>query len=431
MRAFALIVAICAPALAGAQEFFTLRGHGGPIMDVAVSSSGRIATSSFDNSVGVWSGQSPNWLESHRAAVNAAVFIDDTTLVSGGDDNAVVLWDLASGASDRRTGHTAKVMALEVSPDGKWVASASWDSRIGLWPVAGGPARFLSGHQLGVNDIAFTADGSQLFSASTDGSIRIWDVETGQELQRLLSHGFGVNQLVLNEAAGWLAYGAVDGGTRIVDTVTGELLHDFTLERRPILAMATDPEMRQIAVGDGEGYIMVIDTTTWRITRDFRATAQGPVWALAFSPNGQNIHAGGLDDILYSWPVATMDTHSQMNTEARSFLEDPETLPNGERQFKRKCSICHALGEGSARRAGPTLYGLFGRPAGTVPDYTYSSILDGSDIVWSGETIDALFDIGPDHYIPGTKMPMQRIAKSQDRLDLIEYLRKATAPREN
>ena len=44
------------------------------------------------------------------------------------------------------------------------------------------------------------------------------------------------------------------------------------------------------------------------------------------------------------------------------------------------------------------------------------------------DTIDALFDEGPDHYIPGSKMPMQRITGADDRADLIAYLRRATDP---
>jgi cytochrome c len=186
-----------------------------------------------------------------------------------------------------------------------------------------------------------------------------------------------------------------------------------------------------MAVGDGQGFIMMIDTKALKITHDFRATAHGPIWALAFSPDGQNIHAGGIEDIVYSWPVDTLDKHGPMSGETRSFLEDPETLPNGERQFKRKCSICHTLTEGSARKAGPSLYGLYGRRAGTVPDYTYSQTLNDSEIVWSPDTINALFDEGPDHYIPGTKMPMQRIVQQSDRDDLIDYLRHATAQQEN
>ena len=40
--------------------------------------------------------------------------------------------------------------------------------------------------------------------------------------------------------------------------------------------------------------------------------------------------------------------------------------------------------------------------------------------------IDALFDEGPDHYIPGSKMPMQVIAGQTDRDDLIAWLKTAS-----
>ncbi len=92
----------------------------------------------------------------------------------------------------------------------------------------------------------------------------------------------------------------------------------------------------------------------------------------------------------------------------------------------RKCSICHSLDAGPSRRAGPTLHGVFGRPAGTAAGYRYSQTLATSSIVWDTDTIDALFDQGPDHYIPGSKMPMQVIASGSDRADLIAFLRAAT-----
>lgn len=414
-----------------ADEFFTLKGHGGPIMGIAVAPGGQIATASFDNSVGLWSDATPAWLENHRAAVNAVVFASDNLMFSAGDDFAVVRWNLAADTATRLEGHKGKVVALSVSPDRTTVASASWDGSIGLWPTAGGPPRFLTGHRAGINDLAFSSDGARLYSASVDGTIRLWDAESGTERGVMVKHGFGVNEIVLNEAAGWLAYGAVDGVTRIIEPDSGNAIADLSLDRRPILSMAADAAKAKLAVGDGQGFIMVLDTATWRITHDFRATDGGPIWALAFSRDGTNIHAGGLDDRMYSWPVATMDEFGPMETGTRSFLENPETLGNGERQFKRKCSICHALGRDSARRAGPTLYGLFGRRAGTVTDYAYSDTLDGSEIVWTDKTVDALFDVGPDHFIPGTKMPMQRIVSSDDRADLIAYLREAAAPKEN
>jgi len=58
--------------------------------------------------------------------------------------------------------------------------------------------------------------------------------------------------------------------------------------------------------------------------------------------------------------------------------------------------------------------------------YKYSATLRNSDITWAEDTIDLLFDQGPDHYIPGSKMPMQVIASADDRADLIEFLKGAT-----
>ena len=439
LRALAIATLVATPL--AAQDFFTLKGHGGPIMDIAVSPSGQIATASFDNSIGVWDGTTPTWYEGHRAAVNVVAFWGEHTTISAGDDFEVRFWPTAT-VSRVLGRHQGKVVDLAYSTKAGLVASASWDASIGLWPLSesvggavnspldGKTAKFLKGHAQGVNDVVFSEDGTTLYSASMDGTIRVWDVESASEQQILVKHGFGVNELILNEHDGWLAYGAVDGGTRLVEIDTGELVADLTLDRRPILSMAFHAATHQLAVGDGEGYIMVVDTETHKITRDFRATQRGPIWALNFSPDGQNIHAGGIEDILYSWPISTMDEHGPMADTMRSFLEDPKALPNGERQFKRKCSICHTLTLGSARKAGPSLHQLFGRQAGTVPDYTYSDTLDGSEIVWSAETINALFDQGPDHYIPGTKMPMQRIAKKTDRDDLIGYLSTATVRRE-
>lgn len=425
VRIKALVIMLVAALPMQAQEFFTLKGHGGPIMDIAVGPDGQIATASFDNAVGLWTETGPRWLDGHGAAVNAVVYPTGGQVISGSDDFSVRIWDPKTGMGQVAHQHAGKVMGLASSGDGSIVVSASWDGTIAVLRDGRVPL-VLEGHRAGVNDVALDDAGKRVISTSTDGTIRVWDIATGRESRQIVRHGFGINEMVIDEAAGWLAYGAVDGVTRIVDLETGDLIKDVTLDRRPILAMAHDPVGNRLAVGDGEGFIMILSTTDWSIERDFRATLRGPVWALAFSPDGQNIHAGGLDDAMYSWPVTELGGQARLGQEAVSYLEDPARLPNGERQFKRKCSICHILTASSARRAGPTLAGLFGRRAGTVPDYAYSDTLAGSEIIWNETTIDGLFDLGPDHYIPGTKMPMQRITAASDRKDLIDYLRTET-----
>ena len=429
MRLRVLLAALALlPSLAAAEGFFTLEGHGGPVRGIGASSAGgTILTASFDYSVGVWQQGEPRWLEGHRAAVNAAEFAGDGIVVSAGDDFDVVKWNLESGESEVLGSHTGKILSLAVSPDGAVVASAGWDRKIGIWPLDGSAPRFIEGHGGGVNDILFSSDGALIYSASGDGTIRVWRVEDGIQTRVLVRHGFGINTLAADFKAGWLAYGAVDGGTRVLDIDSGDLIADFTLDRRPILAMAVDAAGERLAVGDGHGYIMIVDCAAWEIWKDFRAALHGPVWALRFSADGANIYAGGIDDSMFAWPVASLDEHGRMAAGRPSYLRKPGEMSNGERQFQRKCSICHTLVPDSMRRAGPTLSGIFGRRAGDLPGYRYSPALQTSRIVWSEETIDLLFDLGPDEYIPGTKMPMQRIADPQDRVDLITYLKSALA----
>lgn len=409
-----------------AQDFFTLKGHGGPVKGIAVGQDGSIATASFDNSVGLWRDGTPEWMEAHDAAVNAVAYLGQGRVVSGSDDYTLRLWDSASGISRTLGAHQAKIIQLAVHPDGVRVATASWDRTARVWDVDGGGFVEMKGHENTINDVAFSPDGARLYTASSDGSIRIWDTETGDIQRHLVTHGFGINTIVLAEDETWIAYGAVDGGTRVLSLPDGAEMGDYTADRRPVLAMSYSSEVGRIAIGDAHGYIMMIDTEAWRIADDFKATLSGPIWALAFSPGGQNIHAGGLDNAMYSWPMTALDTENAMADTKRSFLKDPGEMSNGERQFQRKCSICHTLGPDSERRAGPTLYNLFGRPAGAIEGYPYSPILRDSDIVWSEDTVNQLFDLGPDHFIPGSKMPMQVIAAPNDRDDLIAFLKDAT-----
>ncbi|HEV3447394.1 MAG TPA: hypothetical protein VG099_22320, partial [Gemmataceae bacterium] len=63
---------------------------------------------------------------------------DGKTLASGGFDNTVRLWDLATAKELRCfTGHQACIRAVRFSPDGKTLATASGDSTILVWDLAG------------------------------------------------------------------------------------------------------------------------------------------------------------------------------------------------------------------------------------------------------------------------------------------------------
>jgi cytochrome c len=88
----------------------------------------------------------------------------------------------------------------------------------------------------------------------------------------------------------------------------------------------------------------------------------------------------------------------------------------------RKCQGCHSI---DRNRVGPKHLGLFGRPAGSVPDFDYSAAMKNSGIVWNEQTLDR-FLADPRGVVPGTKMTYAGIKNAQDRADLIAYLKQAT-----
>ncbi len=106
--------------------------------------------------------------------------------------------------------------------------------------------------------------------------------------------------------------------------------------------------------------------------------------------------------------------------------DESEADARGAKLF-RKCAACHTVTADGGHRAGPTLYGVFGRRAGTIEGYNYSDALSHSNLVWTEETIDQLFAEGPDAFTPGSKMPLQRMPSAKDREDLISYLKTITA----
>ena len=93
----------------------------------------------------------------------------------------------------------------------------------------------------------------------------------------------------------------------------------------------------------------------------------------------------------------------------------------GQKKFE-ECQACHSL-DRNAESVGPSLYGVFGRKAGTLADFRYSPAMKRSGIAWSSEGVDA-FVVDPQKVVPANRMPYAGMADAGDRADLIAYLQK-------
>lgn len=85
-----------------------------------------------------------------------------------------------------------------------------------------------------------------------------------------------------------------------------------------------------------------------------------------------------------------------------------------------QCRTCHVTDAG-VNRIGPSLAGIIGRAAGTVPGFAYSPANSGSGITWTKEKLFQYLE-NPQRVVPGTKMIFPGIPDAQRRADLIAYL---------
>ncbi len=150
------------------------------------------------------------------------------------------------------------------------------------------------------------------------------------------------------------------------------------------------------------------------------------------SPGGEPAVPAAEDEA--NAPATETDTVAVIDAEIVPASEvdaatNPDTAPaegesagdavNGRRLFGR-CMACHTVQEGRHLN-GPSLYGIIGRPAGSIDGFRYSDANENSGIVWTEETMSAFLE-NPQSYMPGTRMIYPGIPSEQDRRDIIAYL---------
>jgi len=207
--------------------------------------------------------------EGHTAGVvGVAVSPDGTRLLTGGRDQTVRLWDVATGKQLRHfSGNTAQVWRVAFAPDGKAAASAEMDGTLRHWDLESGAelGQFL-GHHGAAAALAFAPDGRHLISGGLDGTVRLWEVATRRELRRFEGHSGHV----------WSVAFAPDGKTALTGGGTGEV--DCTMR---LWDVEGGKELRRF-----EGHVL-------------------PIRGVAFAPDGKTAISGGEDQTLRSWDLET------------------------------------------------------------------------------------------------------------------------------
>ncbi len=306
-------------------------GHQSAVCALAFSADGKTLASGSDGDgvACIWDvakRQVRTRLTGHlRAAASVAISADGKMLASGdgsptyqtgGGETHIRLWDLESSKLLRKfPAHLNGVTSLDFAPDGKTLVSGGLDARVRLWNVADGArlgqVRGGDAHHWG----QFSRDGKQLLVADGSGALSIWNSDLKQKHHDLLKpevHGRRI-ELAAHSADGKRVIAANSGSGRKQPTIlrqwetaTGNsrVTEDTGISMLAVRRCALSPEGRILATLSAivGGHVELWDTDT----RTLLGRLPEHTWyinTMAFSPDGQTLATASMETTIMLWDV--------------------------------------------------------------------------------------------------------------------------------
>ena len=98
----------------------------------------------------------------------------------------------------------------------------------------------------------------------------------------------------------------------------------------------------------------------------------------------------------------------------------------GAQVYANQCAMCHSNQPGG-QGIGPSLAGVYGKPAASQAGYDFSPALKAAHLIWNDATLNK-FLAAPQATVPGTKMPYAGLTNAAQRANVIAYLASIANP---
>lgn len=283
---------------------------------------GALRTASADN------GKPLDKLNAHPARVLAIAFLPNGNLASGSADQTVKIWNpdvrwefsRAIGKGDESSPLIDRVMALDFSPDGKWLASGGgFPSRSGemkIWNVADGSLvhEFKDPHSDTVVSLDFSPDQKYLASGGADKFLRVFDLATGKQVKAFEGHTHHVQGVSWEHNGRTLASAGADKVVKVWDFVSGEQRKTIEGHAKELTSIHFIGYSNEALISAGDNRVRIIRDDGNEV-RSFSGMNEF-VSGADITPDGKTVIAGSLDGILRIW--------NGVNGEALMTLEPPK-----------------------------------------------------------------------------------------------------------
>lgn len=286
----------------GRPEAVMQTGHSDRISCVAISADGRyVLSGSDDNSVILWevlSGRILRYFKGHEDDVNAVAFSSDSRFVlTGSDDNLAILWETETGKQVQTfSGHSGNVDDVRFSPDDRLVLTGSSDCTAVLWNAqTGAKTRTFAldvgvGRRERVRSTCFSPNGRHVITSSSGigvaGKISLWNVATGQRNQSFGKYDYDVRNLSTSSDGLKVVAKTAKRELSLWNTQTGRC--EKTIKYTADISDACFlPDDESLLIGDDDGTVVRWDLQTETTTQTYVISEQKRYVRLALSRNGR------------------------------------------------------------------------------------------------------------------------------------------------
>lgn len=196
--------------------------------------------------------------------------------------------------------HENWVQVLTFSPDGKVLASSGDDEQIILWDVATGKEiKQLYKGDNWIWGMAFSPDGKSLIAGfDTASTFRVWDIATW-ELQRTFSGDFAADLAFSPDGSKFATAGGGIHEANIWDFASGKKLFNLSGLQGWVWAIAYSPDGKYVASGGVGDVVVVWDANTGNRAYEL-ATGDDFIQTLAYSPDGTKLASGGSEVVIWN-----------------------------------------------------------------------------------------------------------------------------------
>jgi WD40 repeat protein len=284
--------------------------HGGCVQCVAFTGEGKTVLSGGDDHAirlfNASTGQETRSFIGHRNSVMAiSVAPGERLLASCTQGGHVRVWDFVTGKQLRQMGAFDPIYDVAFSRDGKWLACAETGVRI--WSTdTWRQTHPLRGPHKRVFCLAFSCDSKALASGDEDGILRFWDAKRGNQVREVKAHDGAVRALAFSRDGQYLASTASDGTLRLWEAVTGKAIAVLCKRRtKDCSRLAFSPDGKVLAwQGDAKESIRLLAVPSGKELRTLTGHLQD-VFCVSFSPDGKRLVSGSMDGTVRVWDVAS------------------------------------------------------------------------------------------------------------------------------